>query len=163
MAEVKAKKSGNEKPSVELRHEDGPGGLKSLLPPPSRRGLILIDPSWEDKSEFENIPRAIDEGLSRFPEGIFIVWYPLLNNEKYPSERLKRSFYDVSRGKHCCVELYTGPAAARVKISPRGMYGSGLVIYNPPWTLEPGLRELMPHLANVLGGAEGDWYIDWNA
>ena len=147
-------------PFIELRREDGPGGLKSLLPPPSRRGLILVDPSWEEQSEFESVPRAVREGLRRFPEGTFIVWYPLLAAPKGKAAaqaHFPDALCGLPPGKYCRVELYTGTAES----SPRGMYGSGLVIYNPPWTLKSALEETMPYLANVFGGKEDNWYLNW--
>jgi len=151
---------GEGKPLVETRREDGPAGLKSLLPPPSRRGLVLIDPSWEQQSEYESIPRSVQSALKRFPEGTFIVWYPLLSRPKEKSAglvSLSEVLFSLAGVTRCRAEL-------RAKVpenSPRGMYGSGLVIFNPPWTLNPALEESLPYLANVLGGGEGSWQLDW--
>jgi 23S rRNA (adenine2030-N6)-methyltransferase len=149
---------------AEVRREDGPGGLKALLPPPSRRGLVFIDPSWEEKAEYASIPLAAAEALRRFPEGIYIIWYPLLARvKKIPgpvgpdiSETLLMSW----PGRRCRAELYTASQERLPENSPRGMYGSGLVIYNPPWTLRPALEEALPFLASVLG-SPGDWRLDW--
>ena len=155
MAEIR----GGGKPCVEVRREDGPAGLKSLLPPPSRRALIHIDPSWEEKSEYESIPRAVQSALKRFPEGTFIVWYPLL---ALPKEKaaglppLPETLFGLSDGKRCLAELCTDTA----ENSPRGMYGSGLVVFNPPWTLRAALEEALPFLAKVLG--RGRWRLEWS-
>ena len=143
---------------IEVRREDGPAGLKSLLPPASRRALIHIDPSWEEQSEYESIPRAVQGALKRFPEGTFIVWYPLL---ALPKEKaaglppLPDTLFGLSDGKRCRAELYTDTAGN----SPRGMYGSGLVVFNPPWTLRAALEETLPYLAKVLG--QGNWRFEW--
>ena len=144
-------------PTIEVRREDGPGGLKSLLPPPSRRGLVLIDPSWEEQGDYESIPRAVREGLKRFPEGTFIVWYPLLAlPKKKNAVPLRDLLFDLPGEKRCRAELCTGTAGS----SPRGMYGSGLVIFNPPWTLRPALEQTLPYLAKIVNNNTGGWRLD---
>jgi 23S rRNA (adenine2030-N6)-methyltransferase len=148
---------------AEARREDGPGGLKALLPPPSRRGLIFIDPPWEEKDEYGAIPLAAAGALRRFPEGIYIIWYPLLASPKDPSKAgldISGALLGNYAGRRCRAELYTASRNSLPENSPRGMYGSGLVIYNPPWTLRPALEETLPFLASVLG--PGDWRLDWH-
>ena len=165
---------GDNRPTVEVRREDGLGGLKSLLPPPSRRGLVFIDPSWEEQSEYESVPRSVSEGLKRFPEGTFIIWYPLLAlpKEKNATASQRDVLFSLSNGKRCRVELYDKAAEACHSSevlrsgetihsrSPRGMYGSGLVIYNPPWTLFSALEEALPGLALSLFNDEKGWRLD---
>jgi 23S rRNA (adenine2030-N6)-methyltransferase len=137
-----------------LRNEDGLAGLKGLLPPSCRRGLILIDPCYEIKSDFALIPEIIKKALRRFPSGIFIVWYPLL--ETYGAETAEELFR--LGGKRCRTELCPGRGNAHVpregRKSPRGMYGSGLVIFNPPWTLKAALEKGLPVLGRILGYGE---------
>jgi 23S rRNA (adenine2030-N6)-methyltransferase len=148
---------------VEVRREDGPAGLKSLLPPPSRRGLVFIDPSWEEKDEYRSIPQAAAEALRRFPQGIYIIWYPLLVMAKIPSKAgsdISQTLLESRAGRRCRLELYTASRKRPTENSPRGMYGSGLVIHNPPWTLRPALEEALPFLASILG-SPGDWRLDW--
>jgi 23S rRNA (adenine2030-N6)-methyltransferase len=163
-------------PGIEVRREDGPGSLKALLPPLSRRGLILVDPSWEEKAEYELIPLSLAGALRRFPQGTYLVWYPLLSMPKdtlkgspaaaafQPLPEILLGLYDKSR---CRLELHAapekGPAAnsqTGVRRSPRGMYGSGMIIFNPPWTLRAALEETLPFLASVLGRT-GDWSLEW--
>jgi len=160
-----ARSEGGERPTVELRREDGPRGLKSLLPPPSRRGLILMDPSWEEQSEYESIPRFLHEGLKRFPEGTFIIWYPLLAMPKVKEAGtpLRDLLFGLSNGKRCRAELgaMAEEGHAVSESSPRGMYGSGLLIYNPPWTLRPALEDALPFLASTLYGNKRAWHLDW--
>jgi 23S rRNA (adenine2030-N6)-methyltransferase len=149
---------------TEVRREDGPGGLKALLPPPSRRGLVFIDPSWEEKAEYDSIPLAAAGALKRFPEGVYIIWYPLLASPKDPSKAgldISGTLLGSYAGRRCRVELYTASRERPPENSPRGMYGSGLVIYNPPWTLRLALEETLPFLASVLG-SPGDWRLDWH-
>ncbi|MCL2318886.1 MAG: 23S rRNA (adenine(2030)-N(6))-methyltransferase RlmJ [Treponema sp.] len=165
MAELRKGEGG---PAIETRREDGPGGIRSLLPPPSRRGLVFIDPSWEEREEYETIPGAVMEALRRFPEGTFMIWYPLLTLAKekaVSSSPVGDTLFGLSNIKRCRLELYTGipGTGAETKSSPRGMYGSGLVIYNPPWTLRAALEEALPFLAKLLGGSHGGWRLDWEA
>ena len=165
MAEIRSESSGG-MPVVEVRREDGAAGLKSLLPPPSRRGLVFIDPSWEERAEYETIPGAVREGLRRFPEGTFIIWYPLLGLAKEKaglSSAPADTLYGLTDGKRCRAELRINAPEAGTETSPRGMYGSGLVILNPPWTLRAALEETLPFLAGILGGGKGGWRLDWDA
>jgi 23S rRNA (adenine2030-N6)-methyltransferase len=145
-------------PAVEVRHEDGPASLKALLPPPSGRGLILMDPSWEEKDEYDAIPRALAGALKRFPQGTYLVWYPLLAIPKTAAAgTLSETLMALYGGDRCRVELHTAPPG---ESSPRGMYASGLVIFNPPYTLRAALESCLPWLAGLLG-ARGGWRLDW--
>jgi 23S rRNA (adenine2030-N6)-methyltransferase len=154
----------NAMPAVEARREDGPENLKTLLPPPSRRGLVFIDPAWEEENEYERVPSALRAALKRFPGGTFIVWYPLLAAPKGTPAPIRDVLYDAPGSKRCRAEIITGaPEASRgTEHSPRGMYGSGLAIFNPPWTLKPALEESLPWLAGILGGKGGGWRLDWD-
>ncbi|WP_043923108.1 23S rRNA (adenine(2030)-N(6))-methyltransferase RlmJ [Leadbettera azotonutricia] len=150
---------------VEVRKEDGPGSLKGLLPPPSRRGLILIDPAWEELSEYEMIPQILASALKRFPEGTYLVWYPLLLHpkaaaENADSETLRENLFAIHAGRRCFVELHTSSKDHAPANSPRGMYGSGLVIINPPYTLKPALEDALPVLVQAMN-AEGGWKLEW--
>jgi 23S rRNA (adenine2030-N6)-methyltransferase len=157
-------------PSINVRKEDGLAGLKSLLPPPSRRALIFIDPPWERKDEYENVPRVLQAALKRFPEGTYIVWYPLLTQPKEKSIGLppvQDTLFGLTDGKKCRVELHALPPSANSEHargthvhSPRGMHGSGLVIFNPPWTLRAACEESLPFLAKILGGTKASWRLD---
>jgi 23S rRNA (adenine2030-N6)-methyltransferase len=140
---------------AEARREDGPRGLRGLLPPPSGRGLILIDPSWELKSDYGEIPRRLEEALRRFPQGIYILWYPLL--KKPPAAGFQEALEKIRPPRLCLIELYT-PEPPN---SPRGMYGSGLVICNPPWTLREALDETLPVLAARMGTGGTGWKLRW--
>jgi 23S rRNA (adenine2030-N6)-methyltransferase len=143
-----------------VRREDGFAGLKSLLPPPSRRCLVLIDPAYEEKEDYTRVPEILAGALRRFPLGTYIVWYPLLSryeaSEKFPAELL-----GLSGGNRCRAELYTAPRDHGPRNSPRGMYGSGLVVFNPPWTLERALEESLPVLASLAGTGKDGWKLRW--
>ena len=155
--------SGNFLPKIETRNEDGPLSLKSLLPPLSGRGLVLVDPSWEEKDEYKNIPQILSNALARFSQGTYIVWYPVLKKPKTflpDSESIGETLFRLYNGNRCRLEVYNPMAETGIH-SPRGMSGSGLVIYNPPWTLNPALNEMLPFLAENLA-EKGKWNLEWN-
>lgn len=130
---------------VLINHEDGFNGLKALLPPPSRRGLILIDPPYEVKDDYRRVRDTIEDAVKRFPTGVYAVWYPALNRieSKQLPDRLKR----IQANGWLNVTLsISGPSPDGF-----GLHSSGMFIINPPWTLEATLREVMPYLVKVLG------------
>ncbi|MDR2433382.1 MAG: 23S rRNA (adenine(2030)-N(6))-methyltransferase RlmJ [Treponema sp.] len=137
-----------------LRREDGFAGLKSLLPPPSRRACVFIDPVYELKEDYENLPRSLSGALRRFPTGLYIIWYPLLGNR---DATLPETLLCLHQGNKCRAELRTAPR------TDRGMYGSGLVILNPPWTLKAALESAMPVMADLLGDGRGEWNLRWES
>ncbi|HTD04481.1 23S rRNA (adenine(2030)-N(6))-methyltransferase RlmJ [Undibacterium sp.] len=128
---------------------DGFLGLKALLPPPSRRGLVLIDPPYEVKDDYRRVKETLEDALKRFPTGTYAVWYPVLQRpeSKQLPERLKR----IPANGWLNVSLsISGPSPDGF-----GLHSSGMFIINPPWTLEATLREVMPYLVKVLGRDAG--------
>jgi 23S rRNA (adenine2030-N6)-methyltransferase len=126
-----------------IRQADGFLEIKSVLPPPPRRGLTLIDPSYEDKQDYVRVIGALKEGISRFATGMFMVWYPQLQlgtAHQLPEKlrKLADKWLDVSL-------TVQAPSPDGF-----GMHGSGLFIVNPPWTLADTLRQVMPVLVERL-------------
>lgn len=124
---------------------DGFEGLKAILPPPSRRGLVLIDPPYEVKDDYRRVKVCLEDALARFPTGTYAVWYPVLSRieSKQLPERLKRI---PANGWLNVTLSISGPTPDGF-----GLHSSGMFIINPPWTLEATLREVMPYLVRVLG------------
>ena len=134
---------------VVVDHSDGFAGLRALLPPPPRRALVLIDPSYEEKQDYERVIQALKDALTRFPGGTYAVWYPQLTRleSRELLQRLKR--LPAKGWLH---------AALRVREPAKdgfGMHGSGMFILNPPWTLHDTLGEVLPFLAGALGEDSG--------
>lgn len=133
---------------VLMQTADGFGALKALLPPPPRRALILIDPPYEDKQDYQRVISALRDGLKRFAGGVYAVWYPQLQRaeaRQFP-EQLKRlpmkSWLNVALSVH------------KPSKDGFGMYGSGMFILNPPWLLHGVLQEVMSYLVAHLGQDE---------
>jgi 23S rRNA (adenine2030-N6)-methyltransferase len=141
---------------VLIQQADGFGALKALLPPPPRRALVLIDPPYEDKQDYRRVTAALREGLQRFANGIYAVWYPQLQRAEARQlpEQLKQ--LPLKNWLHVALNVQT-PGEDGF-----GMHGSGLFIVNPPWTLRGVLQETMPCLADMLGHeGEGNFVLEF--
>lgn len=137
---------------VIIEEADGFAALKALLPPPPRRALVLIDPPYEDRRDYDRVVHSLRDCVQRFPGGIYLLWYPQLTRLEAHDlpQRLKR--LPVSRSLQVTLRVRT-PASDGF-----GMHGSGLLVINPPWTLQATLREVMPWLVDTLGQDAGAGY-----
>ncbi len=130
---------------VQCRKVDGFAGLKSLLPPVSRRALVLIDPSYEVKDDYRQVVDCLRDAMRRFPTGTYAVWYPLLARPEARS--LPTRLAGLGAESWLDVRLAVrGPARDGF-----GMFGSGMFIINPPWVLPERLEAMMPWLVSTLG------------
>lgn len=125
--------------------QDGFSSFKAQLPPLSRRACIMIDPSYELKEDYKTLPLALEQALKRFPGGIYICWFPLLRDRDW--QAFSQLLFSLHQGTTLLCTLQVQAAGQ----SGRGMYGSGLCIYNPPWTLKDMLEESLPFLERQLG------------
>ncbi|HQS38412.1 MAG TPA: 23S rRNA (adenine(2030)-N(6))-methyltransferase RlmJ, partial [Methylotenera sp.] len=114
---------------VKIDMQNGFSGIKACLPPPPRRAVVLIDPPYEDKQDYDHVVTCIKDSLKRFSNGTYIVWYPILQREE-PDEMLDSLYaLDVPDWLHVSLTIHA-PSEEGF-----GMHGSGLFIINPPWTL----------------------------
>ena len=134
---------------VQCRKADGFTGLKSLLPPLSRRALVLIDPSYEIKDDYRKVVDCVKDAMRRFPTGTYAVWYPLLARSE--ARNLPTRLADLGAQSWLDLRL----AVRRPPRDGFGMFGSGMFIINPPWVLPERLEAMMPWLVNVLGTDDG--------
>lgn len=127
---------------------DGFTGLKAVLPPPPRRGLILIDPPYEDKQDYARVVSGLREGLKRFATGIYAVWYPQLQRAEAIQLPQQLKQLPVKSWLHLALSVHAK--------SPDGfgMHGSGMFILNPPWTLHATLHSTLPWLCAQLAQDE---------
>ena len=130
---------------VMIEHGDGFAAMKALLPPPSRRALVLIDPPYEMKTDYRSVSDTLADALKRFATGTYAVWYPVLQRQesKQFSDRLKRL---PANGWLNVTLSVAGPSPDGF-----GLRSSGMFVLNPPWTLETTLKEVMPYLVTALG------------
>ena len=140
---------------IDIYAEDSFARLKGLLPPPSRRSLVLIDPSYEDKQDYRYLELAIEEALQRFATGCYAIWYPVLPRRESAAlpDRLKKIATAHKRSW-----LHT---ELRVEHAPgeRRLQASGMFIINPPWTLEKHLAQALPTLTKALGVNGGGQFL----
>ncbi len=138
---------------IDIYAEDSFARLKGLLPPPSRRGLVLIDPSYEDKQDYRHLESAMNEALQRFATGCYAIWYPCLSRREaadLPGRMKKIAIAHNRSWLHTELRVENSPGERRLQ-------ASGMFIINPPWTLEKSLAESLPTLTKALGlnsGAE---------
>jgi 23S rRNA (adenine2030-N6)-methyltransferase len=130
---------------VSLQASDGFAGLKSVLPPASRRGLVLIDPSYEDKEDYRRALVTLQDALKRFATGVYAVWYPQVQRQE--AQDLPSQLKPLATGDWLQVSL-TVKAPAKDGL---GLHGSGVFVFNPPWKLEATLQGAMPQLVKLLG------------
>ncbi len=140
---------------VKVMELDGWVALRSLLPPKERRGLILIDPPFEQEGELGRMAEGLAQGLQRFATGIFVAWYPI--KDPKPVARFHEALAAMGQRRFLRFELLI-----RRPSDPDTLNGCGLVIANPPFTLEPDLGVVMPILSRVLAQGAGSRHrIDW--
>lgn len=132
---------------------DGFTAPRAELPPPSRRAVLLIDPSYEIKTDYAKVLNAVREGLERFAEAVILVWYPQLQRlEPHEMvERLKATAASRARKGWLNVRMNVLPPDA----SGFGMMGSGMLVINPPHPLHATLQANMPALVQALGRYDG--------
>lgn len=131
---------------VVLRRADGLACLRGLLPPPTRRAVVLIDPSYEIKQDYRQVVQVLRDAMRRFAEGTYLLWYPLLARPE--ARALPEQLRDLGAESWLDARLVVrSPGRAG---SP-GMFGSGLFVINPPWVLPDLLERTLPWLADVLG------------
>jgi 23S rRNA (adenine2030-N6)-methyltransferase len=140
---------------------DGWTALNAYVPPKERRGVVLIDPPYEDKHEFARLSDALAGAQRKWATGVFLVWYPI--KDRVGPDRLaavlRRNVTAKGAPKVMRVELEWAVAEA-----PGGLAGSGLVVVNPPWRLAGELRRMLPALRAALGGVVGGRAkVDWLA
>ncbi len=143
----------DEVPGAEVKLGDGYAALKSQLPPPTRRGVVLIDPPYEIKTDYVRTLAALREALERFADCVVIVWLPqlqLVEAAQLP-QRLKAAADSGAKKGWLMARLTVAQADAR----GFGMLGSSVFVANPPHTLFEALQPTLPFLAQTLAQFDG--------
>lgn len=142
--------------NVSVQCLDGYQALKAGVPPVERRGLVLLDSSFDRSEEFARITKALREAHARWPTGSYAVWYPIMAPAAMAA--FTRSITQSSIRKVLRLEMTVLPADAET------IPGCGMLVVNPPWKFEPEARAMLAWLAPVLaadgrGGARVDWLV----
>ena len=128
---------------TKIEMQDGFAGIRACLPPPTKRGVVLIDPPYELKSDYSRVVDCLKDSLKRFATGTYLVWYPLLQRSE-PTEMIKQLL--ALNTDYLQVEM----TVQAPSIEGYGMHGSGMLIVNPPYTLPKLLDETLPILTQLL-------------
>jgi len=143
MAQLEARRQ------VAILHEDGFEGVKKFLPPPSRRALLLCDPSYELKTDYGRVLDMAADGLKRFPTGTYAVWYPIIPRPEAHDLPKRLKTMATKAGKSW---LHATLTVKSNKTSERGgLPASGMFLINPPFNLKDQLKPAMPQLVKLLG------------
>lgn len=141
---------------IKVERGNGFEALKSVLPPPPRRALVLIDPPYEDKSDYQHVVNAMKESLKRFATGTYAIWYPLLQRPEI------KDMVAQLKALPCQSWLDVTLTVRTPSKEGFGMHGSGMFIVNPPWTLAATLQQTLPWLSERLAVDKGAWHsIDY--
>jgi len=138
---------------AEVKDSDGFDGLKSQVPPLSRRAVVLMDPSYEGHGDYPKVIASLREAIARFPEGVYMVWYPQVS--KLEAAQLPRRLEGLAPKGWLHARLTVQQPDAQ----GFGLAGSGMFILNPPYTLHDQLAEVLPYLTEVLGQYDGANYL----
>jgi 23S rRNA (adenine2030-N6)-methyltransferase len=128
---------------VKVRHEDGFQGLLALLPPASRRGLVLIDPPYEIKTDYAQVVDTVIKAHKKAATLTYAVWYPVVERRRI--NHLERRFIDSGLRDIQRFELAVAPDSEGL-----GMTAAGMIVINPPWTLREKMSHLLPRLVAAL-------------
>lgn len=138
---------------INVHQDNGFHQLRAALPPIEKRGLILIDPPYEVKSDYETVVQAVKDGYKRFATGIYAVWYPVVQRKRI--DLLEQQFKDSGMKNVLLIEMNVCADSDEF-----GMTGSGMIVVNPPWQLVDDLKSALPWLLDCLGLEKGaSWRI----
>jgi 23S rRNA (adenine2030-N6)-methyltransferase len=134
---------------------DGWLALGAQLPPKEKRGLVLVDPPFEEEGEFERLVDGLVRAYRRFPAGVYALWYPL-------KEQRERDAFVGMLEASAIPRMLRVELMVRAPAHPARLFGTGMIVVNPPFTLEDELRILLPELAGLLAdGGRGGFRIEW--
>lgn len=136
-----------------IKQSDGYQGVLSLLPPPSRRGVVLIDPPYEIKTDYQIAVQTLNKSYKKFATGTYILWYPVV---KRPLIDQMIALFKQSPVKN----LLQAEFCLHQDSDEYGMTGTGLFIINPPWQLASQLEDILPYLQKKLGTKHSSYTLE---
>ena len=135
---------------VSIHARDGYEGVIALSPPKQKRGVVLIDPPYERADEYASVIRAVKTLLERWNNVCVLIWYPLLGQRAGLKSGLSESMIESLRSD-LNKELVNVQLQMENKEQQAGMYGSGMLVINPPWQLDTVLKVTLAEVASHLG------------
>ncbi|HEX5340327.1 MAG TPA: 23S rRNA (adenine(2030)-N(6))-methyltransferase RlmJ [Gammaproteobacteria bacterium] len=138
---------------VAVHERDGYEMIRALVPPAERRGLVLMDPPFERVDEFEVLAAACIAAQERWPEGVYVLWYPV--KEAAAVARFHRQLRQSGMTGVLVTELQVGPVTAA------NLSASGMVIVNPPWQSDRTIAAMLAFLARILAPEQGRSDVSW--
>jgi len=136
---------------------DGWTALSAYVPPVERRGLVLVDPAFEQDGDYNRLTNGLAEAHRKWASGTYMLWYPIKGRPE--PDALAKRLRRLAIPKLMRAELVVSPLS-----DPSKLNGCGLIIANPPWTLETELSTILPAIARVLGrDGQGSFQLDWLA
>ncbi|AGX87222.1 23S rRNA (adenine(2030)-N(6))-methyltransferase RlmJ [Candidatus Symbiobacter mobilis] len=141
---------------VTILQSDGFDAVRQFLPPPSRRGFVLCDPSYEIKSDYDRVLAMVSDSLRRFPTGTYAIWYPIL--PRYEAHQLPRKLKTLAQRAgipwlHATLSIAPpapGATTGAHGLHDHGLLASGMFVLRPPFTLEATLRDALLCLTTLL-------------
>jgi 23S rRNA (adenine2030-N6)-methyltransferase len=136
------------KKSLRVRNEDGFKGLLGLVPPPSRRACVLMDPPYEIKTDYQQAAKMIIKAHTKFNSGVYMIWYPVVDRARI--DLLEQTLIESGVSNIQLFEL-----ATTADTQARGMTASGMVVINAPWKLKAMMDTALPELVKIMGDNTG--------
>lgn len=139
---------------VRMHNEDAYKRLKANMPPKERRGVVLIDPPYELKTEYQDVVNGIKAAYKRWATGTFAIWYPVVYRDNI--DLITQGLEDLGIRKILQIELGVAPDSEE-----RGMTASGMIVINPPWKLKQQMEEILPWLQECIAPETGHHFVEW--
>ncbi|WP_115718732.1 23S rRNA (adenine(2030)-N(6))-methyltransferase RlmJ [Gallaecimonas mangrovi] len=139
---------------VRIEKADAYQTLIAKLPPKEKRGVVVMDPPYELKDDYQAVVSAISDAYRRFANGTYVLWYPVVDRAQV--ESMLAAFKATGIKKQLRIEQ-----SLRPDTDQHGMTGAGLLVINPPWTLKAAMDETLPWLDKVLAAGAGQYQCQW--
>ncbi|MBO4508098.1 MAG: 23S rRNA (adenine(2030)-N(6))-methyltransferase RlmJ [Spirochaetaceae bacterium] len=155
-------KRGSDSSRINIHHRDAYEAMSAIVPPEPKRGLLLMDPSYEVDSDYTNVMDSLRVAHRRWTSGVICLWYPLLKRRVAETAQLKAELRDAAAETPC--SFMTAELIVDDEENEAGLYGSGMAVINPPWHLDDSMKNTLPYLASVLGVQKtSTWNVDMYA
>jgi 23S rRNA (adenine2030-N6)-methyltransferase len=156
--------------NIAIHHRDGYEGLLALTPPDMQRGIVLIDPSYEVASEYQQVVDTVAAAHKKWQSAIYAIWYPLISDRKTSNSTFDSSTSKTGKSEAMLESLTQHAFKNMLKIElcvtdsekAGGMYGSGMAIINAPWQLDTQIQESLQELTPLIAQSDNASYsVDW--